>query len=380
MVDLILNEDYELVRKLARDFSEKVILPKNKIIENETIPREIYDELGKIGFTGVIIPHEYGGAGFDTLSYVIILEELARISPSVSVAMDVQNGLVEYPILTWGSDYLKNKYLPKLARGEWIGGYALTEPQAGSDAANVQLKAVKKGSEYILSGNKFFITNANHANVFIIFARTGQGPKRHEGITAFVVEKNYEGFHVGEDYRKLGVRGSSTAELVLDNVHVPEENILGEMGKGFYIAMNTLNMGRIGIGAQALGIAQASLEKSIEYMKQREAFGKKLADFEGLQFQIAEISTDVEAARLLIYDAAMRADKNLPLIKEASMAKYFSSKVAMDASRFAIQVHGGYGFIEDFDVERYYRDAKITEIYEGTTEIQKIVIARELLK
>ena len=294
--------------------------------------------------------------------------------------MDVQNGLVEYPILTWGSDYLKNKYLPKLARGEWIGGYALTEPQAGSDAANVQLKAEKKGSEYILSGNKFFITNANHANVFIIFARTGQGPKRHEGITAFVVERNYEGFHVGEDYRKLGVRGSSTAELVLDNVHVPEENILGEMGKGFYIAMNTLNMGRIGIGAQALGIAKASLEKSIEYMKQREAFGKKLADFEGLQFQIAEISTDVEAARLLIYDAAMRADKNLPLIKEASMAKYFSSKVAMDASRFAIQVHGGYGFIEDFDVERYYRDAKITEIYEGTTEIQKIVIARELLK
>lgn len=377
---MILKEDYQLIRNLARNFAEKYIAPMNKTIEEKTIPRSIYDELGKIGFTGVIIPQEYGGSGFDTLSYVIILEELARVSPSVSVAMDVQNGLVEYPIYTWGSEELKKKYLPKLCSGEHIGGYALTEPQAGSDAANVQLKAEKSGDEYILNGSKFFITNANHASVFIVFARTSIEKKRHEGITAFVVERDTDGFKIGEDYRKLGVRGSSTAELVFENVRVPESNMLGELGKGFYIAMNTLNMGRIGIGAQALGIAQASLEKSIEYMKQREAFGKKIADFQGLQFSLSDIATQLEAARLLVYDAAMRADNHLPLIKEASMAKYYSSKVAMDASRFAVQVHGGYGFIEDFDVERYYRDAKITEIYEGTSEIQKLVIAREILK
>ncbi len=377
---MILKEDYQLIRNLARNFAEKYIAPMNKTIEEKTIPRNLYDELGKIGFTGVIIPQEYGGSGFDTLSYVIILEELARISPSVSVAMDVQNGLVEYPIFTWGSEYLKKKYLPKLCSGEYIGGYALTEPQAGSDAANVQLKAERQGDEYILNGSKFFITNANHAKVFVVFARTSIEKKRHEGITAFVVERDTDGFKVGEDYKKLGVRGSSTAELVLENVIVPEENMLGEIGKGFYIAMNTLNMGRIGIGAQALGIAQASVEKSIEYMKQREAFGKKIAEFQGLQFTLSEIATQLEAARLLVYDAAMRADNHLPLIKEASMAKYYSSKVAMDASRFAVQVHGGYGFIEDFDVERFYRDAKITEIYEGTSEIQKLVIARELLK
>lgn len=377
---MILKEDYQLIRNLARNFGEKYIAPLNKVIEEKTIPRNLYDELGKIGFTGVIIPQEYGGSGFDTLSYVIILEELARVSPSVSVAMDVQNGLVEYPIFTWGSEELKRKYLPKLCSGEYIGGYALTEPQAGSDAANVQLKAEKYGDEYILNGSKFFITNANHASVFVVFARTSVEKKRHEGITAFVVERNIDGFKIGEDYKKLGVRGSSTAELVFENVRVPESSMLGEMGKGFYIAMNTLNMGRIGIGAQALGIAQASVEKSIEYMKQREAFGKKIAEFQGLQFSIAEIVTQLEAARLLVYDAAMRADNHLPLIKEASMAKYYSSKVAMDASRFAVQVYGGYGFIEDFDVERYYRDAKITEIYEGTSEIQKLVIARELIK
>jgi len=377
---VILKEDYQLIRNLARNFAEKYIVPLNRTIEEKTIPRTLYDELGKIGFTGVIIPQEYGGSGFDTLSYVIILEELARISPSVSVAMDVQNGLVEYPIYTWGSENLKRKYLPKLCSGEYIGGYALTEPQAGSDAANVQLKAEKHGDEYILNGSKFFITNANHASVFIVFARTSTEKKRHEGITAFVVEKNKAGFKIGEDYKKLGVRGSSTAELVFENVIVQEENMLGELGKGFYIAMNTLNMGRIGIGAQALGIAQASVDKSIDYMKQREAFGKKIAEFQGLQFTLSEIVTQLEAARFLVYDAAMRADNNLPLIKEASMAKYYSSKVAMDASRFAVQVHGGYGFIEDFDVERYYRDAKITEIYEGTSEIQKLVIARELLK
>jgi len=377
---VILKEDYQLIRNLARNFGEKYIAPLNKVIEEKTIPRNLYDELGKIGFTGVIIPQEYGGSGFDTLSYVIILEELARISPSVSVAMDVQNGLVEYPIFTWGSEELKKKYLPKLCTGEYIGGYALTEPQAGSDAANVHLKAEKYGDEYILNGSKFFITNANHASVFVVFARTSVEKKRHEGITAFVVERNIDGFKIGEDYKKLGVRGSSTAELVFENVRVPESSMLGEMGKGFYIAMNTLNMGRIGIGAQALGIAQASVEKSIEYMKQREAFGKKIAEFQGLQFSIAEIVTQLEAARLLVYDAAMRADNHLPLIKEASMAKYYSSKVAMDASRFAVQVYGGYGFIEDFDIERYYRDAKITEIYEGTSEIQKLVIARELIK
>lgn len=377
---MILKEDYQLIRNLARNFAEKYISPMNKTIEEKTIPRSIYDELGKIGFTGVIIPQEYGGSGFDTLSYVIILEELARVSPSVSVAMDVQNGLVEYPIFTWGSEELKKKYLPKLCSGEYIGGYALTEPQAGSDAANVQLKAEKSGDEYILNGSKFFITNANHASVFVVFARTSIEKKRHEGITAFMVERNTDGFKIGEDYRKLGVRGSSTAELMFENVRVPESSMLGELGKGFYIAMNTLNMGRIGIGAQALGIAQASLEKSIEYMRQREAFGKKIAEFQGLQFSLSDIATELEAARLLVYDAAMRADNHLPLIKEASMAKYYSSRVAMDASRFAVQVHGGYGFIEDFDVERYYRDAKITEIYEGTSEIQKLVIAREILK
>ncbi|MEL9998762.1 MAG: acyl-CoA dehydrogenase [Thermoplasmata archaeon] len=377
---LFLSEEHQLIRNLARNFSEKHIAPINKKIENETIPKELYSELGKIGFTGVIIPQEYGGAGFDTLSYVIILEELARISPSVSVAMDVQNGLVEYPIYKWGNEDQKRKYLPKLCSGNYIGAYALTEPQAGSDAANIQLKAEKDGDEYVLNGNKFFITNANHANIFIVFGRTSKGQKRHEGITAFIVEKGLSGFKIGEDYKKLGVRGSSTAELLFEDVRVPKENILGEIGKGFYIAMNTLNMGRIGIGAQALGIAQASLEKSIEYMKQREAFGKKIGEFQGLQFQLSDIATRVEAARLLVYDAAMRADSNLPLIKEASMAKYFASKVAMDASRFAVQVHGGYGFIEDFDVERFYRDAKITEIYEGTSEIQKLVIAREILK
>lgn len=377
---MLLSEEHQLIRNVARNFAEKHIAPINRIIEEKTIPRELYTELGKIGFTGVIIPPEYGGAGFDTLSYVIILEELARVSPSVSVAMDVQNGLVEYPILTWGSEYLKKKYLSKLCTGEYIGAYALTEPQAGSDAANVQLKAEKVGDEYVLNGSKFFITNANHAHVFVVFARTSIGAKRHEGITAFVIERDYDGFKIGEDYRKLGVRGSSTAELVFENVRVSEENILGEIDKGFYIAMNTLNMGRIGIGAQALGIAQASIEKSIEYMKQREAFGKKLAEFQGLQFQLSEIATKLEAARLLVYDAAQRADRKMPLIKEASMAKYFASVVAMESSRFAVQVHGGYGFIEDFDVERYYRDAKITEIYEGTSEIQKIVIAREILK
>ncbi len=376
----ILEIDYQLIRNMTKEFVQKNIVPSIKKIEKERASKEFLKKLGEQGFMGVTVPQQYGGSGLDILSYAIILEEISKASPSICVIMDVHDGLVEYPIIVNGTDEQKSKYLPLLSSAEMIGAYALTEPAAGSDVAGMQSRATRDGDYYYISGTKTFITNAGIADLFVTFARTSVGTRRSDGITAFIVERNSENIEIGPDFEKMGIRGSYTNEITMNNVKVHKSQILGKEGDGFKIAMAALNMGRIGIGSQALGIAEAMLEKMISYSMERQAFEKHLSEMEAIQFDIAEIATKIEAAKLLVYRAAELYDQKKDVRKEASMAKYYASSVAVEASRLAVQIYGGYGYIEDFDIERYYRDAKVTEIYEGTSEIQKLVIARELLK
>jgi butyryl-CoA dehydrogenase len=375
-----LTDEQRMIQETAREFADHEIAPVADRHNREgKFPLEIVKKLGKMGFLGMAVPEQYGGTDAGNLSLVMALEEVNRVCASTGVTMSVQNSLVNAPLLHWGSDYLKNHYLPKLATGEHLGAYALSEPGSGSDAAGLVTSAVRDGDEYVLNGTKNFITTGAEADVVLVMARTDTSHKTR-GITAFIVEAGTPGYAVGKKEEKLGLRASSTVQLIFEDARVPAANVLGEVGQGFKIAMHTLDGGRIGIAAQGVGIAQACLDASVKYAGEREAFDQPIGRFQAIQFKIADMAMRIEAARLLVYNAARLKDQGHPHGKEAAMAKLFASETANSAAREAVQIHGGAGYLEDFPVERFFRDARITEIYEGTSEIQRIVIARHVLK
>ncbi len=378
-MDFKLSEEHELFRRTAREFAQKELEPRAKEFEDKhEVSPEILQKLGELGYLGLAVPEEYGGVGADALSYVIVMEELSKACASTSTAVSVQNSLVEFPIVEFGTEEQKRKYLPKLATGEWFGAFGLTEPEAGSDAAGMKTTAVRDGDFYVLNGTKRFITNAAFAHVFIVFALTDPAAG-NKGVSCFIVERGTPGFTVGSEEDKMGIRGTSTCELFFEDCRVPAENLLGEENKGFKIAMLTLDAGRIGIAAQALGIAEAALEESVKYAQERIAFGKPLAAFQAIQFKLADMKAQIEAARWLVYHAAWKKDQGEDYILESSLAKLYAAEIASKVADEAVQIHGGYGYIRDYKVERLYRDARITRIYEGTSEIQKLIIARQLL-
>jgi len=379
-VQFTLSDEQRMIQETARDFANNEIAPVADRHNREgKFPLEIVKRLGKMGFLGMSVPEEYGGTGAGNLALVVALEEINRVCASTGVTMSVQNSLVNAPILHWGNEDIKRKFLPRLATGEHLGAYALSEPGSGSDAAGLVTSAVKDGNDYILNGTKNFITTGAEADVVLVLARTDTSHKTR-GITAFVIERGTRGFTVGKKEDKLGLRASSTVQLIFEDARVPAAHVLGEVGSGFKIAMHTLDGGRIGIAAQGVGIAQACLDASIKYAGEREAFDQPIGKFQAIQFKIANMAMRVEAARLLVYNAARLKDEGKPHGMEAAMAKLFASEAANDAARDAVQIHGGAGYLEDFPVERFFRDARITEIYEGTSEIQRIVIARHVLK
>lgn len=375
-----LTEEQKMIQQTAREFAQSEIAPSAvERDKNEEFPTEIVKKLGELGFMGMNIPEEYDGAGLDTISYVLAMIEISKVDASVGVIMSVNNSLVNYGLEKYGSEYIKETYLKPLARGDKLGAFALSEPEAGSDATQQKTFAKKDGNYYILNGTKNWITNGQSADYYLVMAQTDP-EKRHKGITAFLVEKGWEGFEHGKREDKLGIKSSDTCSLIFEDCKVPEENVIWEVGKGFNFAMNTLNGGRYGISGQAVGIAEASLESALKYSKQRKAFGTEISNHQAIQFKLADMATKIEAAKLLTLQAASLKDSGKPYIKEASMAKLYSSKVAVECALEAIQIHGGYGYVREYLVERFLRDAKITEIYEGTSEIQKIIIARKLLK
>jgi alkylation response protein AidB-like acyl-CoA dehydrogenase len=379
-MDFKLNEEQRYIQQTAREFAQKEIAPSSfERDRNGVFPDNIIKLLGELGFMGMMVSPEWGGAGLDTISYTLAIEEISKVDASIGVIMSVNNSLVCYGIERFGTNQQKEKYLKPLAMGEKLGAFCLSEPEAGSDATEQRTTAERDGEFYILNGMKNWITNGTKANYYLVQASTDKS-KGYKGITTFIIERDFNGIEIGKKEDKLGIRSSDTCSIGLNNVRVPKENILGEEGIGFKIAMETLNGGRIGIAAQALGIAQASLEASVKYSKERKAFDAPISNLQAIQFKLAEMSTKIEAARLLIWKAAKLKDENQKFIKEASEAKLFASHTAVECALEAIQIHGGYGYVREYLVERYLRDAKITEIYEGTSEIQKIVIARELLK
>lgn len=379
-MDFAFTKEQEMVRKVMREFAEKEVAPKAKEIDiTEEFPWDTVRKMAKNDMMGIPYPKEYGGAGGDYISYIIAVEELSRACATTGVILSAHTSLGSFPIYQWGTEEQKQKYLVPLAKGEKLGAFGLTEPNAGTDAAGQQTIAVLDGDNYILNGSKIFITNGGKADIYIIFAMTDKS-KGTKGISAFIVEKDFPGFSIGKIEEKMGIRASSTAELVFEDCIVPKENLLGKEGQGFKMAMATLDGGRIGIAAQALGIAQAALDEVIKYVKERQQFGRPLSKFQGLQWYIADMATRVSAARHLVYNAAWRKQNNLTYSMEASMAKLYASETAMYVSTKAVQIFGGYGFTKDYPVERFMRDAKITEIYEGTSEVQKMVIAANLLK
>jgi len=375
-----LTEEQLAVRAAARDFAEKELLPG--VIERDNaqqFPAEQIKMMGELGFMGMMVDPKYGGGGMDTVSYVLAMEEISKVDASASVVMSVNNSLVCWGLEHFGSEEQKQKYLPKLASGQQIGAFCLSEPEAGSDATSQRTTAEDKGDHYLLNGTKNWITNGNSASVYLVMAQTDP-EKKHKGINCLIVERDYEGFVVGKKEDKLGIRGSDTHSLMFTDVKVPKENRIGEDGFGFTLAMKSLNGGRIGIASQALGIAAGSLERSIAYAKERKAVGKEIAQHQAIQFKIADMATKVEAARLLCLKAAMLKDRKEDYSQASAMAKLYASQVAMENAVEAVQIHGGYGFVKEYHVERFMRDAKITQIYEGTSEIQKIVISRNVLK
>lgn len=378
-MDFALSEEHRLVQQTARDFATREILPVASQLDAEhRFPAEIVRGLAELGLMGVMVPEEYGGAGMDNVAYVLAMEEVARACASTAAIMSVNNSLVCDPILRYGTEEQKRRYLPVLASGREIGCYCLTEPQAGSDAASLQTTARLDGDGWVLNGTKVFVTNAREAWVFIVYARTEPeaGPR---GISAFIVERDHPGISVGKVERKMGLLASSTCEVLLQDCRVPRDNLLGARGEGFKVALATLDGGRIGIAAQAVGIARAALEESVAYARERRQFGRPIAEFQAIQWKIADMATRIDAARLLTLRAAWLRDQGKRCTAEASMAKLFASETAMFAAHQGVQIFGGYGYIKDYPVERYFRDAKITEIYEGTSEIQRLVIARNLL-
>jgi butyryl-CoA dehydrogenase len=379
-VQFALTEEQRMIQQTAREFAEREIAPAADRHNREgKFPLEIVKKLGQMGFLGMVIPEPYGASYAGNLALVVALEEVNRACASTGVTMSVHNSLVSAPIVHWGGEDLKRKYLPRLATGEILGAYALSEPGSGSDAAGLVTSAVRDGGDFVLNGTKNFITTGAEADIVIVMARTDTSQKTR-GITAFVVEKGTPGFGIGKKEDKMGLRASSTVQMVFEDARVPASQVLGEVGSGFKIAMHTLDGGRIGIAAQAVGIAQACLEASVKYAEEREAFDQPIGKFQAVQWKIANMATRIEAARLLVYNAAHLKDEGMTHGKEAAMAKLFASETANEAAREAVQIHGGAGYLEDFPVERYFRDARITEIYEGTSEIQRIVIARHLLK
>lgn len=379
-MDFNLTEEQIAVRDAARDFAEKELLPGVIERDNEQrFPAEEVKKMGQLGFLGMMVDPQYGGGGMDSVSYVLAMEEISKIDASASVCMSVNNSLVCWGIEHFGTEEQKRKYLPKLATGEQIGAFCLSEPEAGSDATSQRTTAEDKGDHYLLNGTKNWITNGNSASVYLVVAQTDV-EKKHKGINCLIVERSMEGFVVGKKEDKLGIRGSDTHSLMFTDVKVPKENRIGEDGFGFTFAMNTLNGGRIGIAAQALGIASGALERSVAYAKERKAFGQEIAKHQAIQFKLAEMATKVEAARLLCLKAAKLKDAKEDYSQASAMAKLFASETAMENAIEAVQIHGGYGYVKEYHVERFMRDAKITQIYEGTSEIQKIVISRNLLK
>jgi alkylation response protein AidB-like acyl-CoA dehydrogenase len=379
-MDFALTDDQRRLRDAAREFAESELGEKiAPYDERHEFPHEIVRRLGGLGFLGALVPPEYGGAGLDYVSYALVVEELNRGDASVGITMWAHNSLCTNHIALFGSTALKDRYLPRLARGEVLGAWGLTEPGSGSDAAALRSRADLRGEEWVLNGSKAFITNASVAGVAVVMARTDP-EKASRGISAFVLERDTPGFTAGKPYRKLGLHASDTAELIFEDARVPAANLCGDRGLGFVNAMQVLEGGRIAMAAMAVGIAQAAVDQAVKYMRQRSAFGKTLAEFNGLQGMIAELVTDVEAARLLTLQAAYLKDQGRPAMHAAAMAKLFASETAMRAATKAVQIHGGAGYITEFPVERIFRDAKLTEIGEGTSEIQRLVIAREILQ
>ena len=379
-MDFSTTKTQQLFLQMIREFAEKEVKPlAAEIDDEERFPAETVEKMARLGIMGIPVPKEYGGAGGDNVLYTMAVEELSRVCATTGVVVSAHTSLCCAPIMEHGTEEQKRKYLPKLASGEWIGAFGLTEPNAGTDASAQQTTAVREGDHYVLNGNKIFITNASAANVFIIMAMTdkSQGTR---GISAFIVERDFPGFSVGKKEKKLGIRGSATCELIMENCIVPAENLLGKEGKGFSIAMKTLDGGRIGIASQALGIAQGAMDETVKYTKERKQFGKPIAKFQNTQFQMADLETRIQAARLLVRRAAWKKDRKESYSADAAMAKLFAAETAMDMTTKAVQFHGGYGYTREYPVERMMRDAKITEIYEGTSEVQRMVIAGQLFK
>lgn len=375
-----LTEEQLMIKQAARDFAQNELKPG--VIErdeHQKFPAEQVKQLGELGFLGMMVSEKYNGSGMDAVSYVLVMEELSKVDASASVVVSVNNSLVCYGLENYGSEFQKEKYLKPLAAGQQIGAFCLSEPEAGSDATSQQTTAEDKGDYYLLNGTKNWITNGGTASTYLVIAQTDRA-LRHKGINAFIVEKGMEGFTVGPKENKLGIRGSDTHSLMFNDVKVPKENRIGEEGFGFKFAMKTLEGGRIGIAAQALGIAAGAFELAAAYAKERKTFGKPIAEHQAIAFKLADMATSIEAARLLVYKAAWLKDQGLPYVMAGSMAKLYASKVAMDVTIEAVQIHGGYGFVKEYHVERLMRDAKITQIYEGTSEIQKMVISREIIK
>jgi len=375
-----LTEEQTMIQEMARDFAQAEIAPSAiERDKNSVFPTEIIKKMAELGLMGMMVDPKYDGAGMDTVSYCLAMMEISKVDASVGVIMSVNNSLVTFGLEKWGSEFIKEKYLKPLARGEKLGAFALSEPEAGSDATQQQTNAIKDGDHWVINGMKNWITNGESADYYIVMAQTDK-EKKHHGITAFLVEKGTPGFEHGVPEDKLGIKSSDTCSLTFTDCRVPEENVIWEVGKGFSFAMNTLNGGRYGIASQAVGIAQASLEAAIKYAKVRKAFGTEIANHQAIQFKIADMATRTEAAKLLTLQAAALKDEGKPYIKEASMAKLFASETAVKNALEAIQIHGGYGYVREYKVERFLRDAKITEIYEGTNEIQRIIIGRQLLR
>ncbi len=377
-----LSEEQSLIRDTVREFAESEIGPSAaQRDEEERFDRSLmFDSLAELGLTGIVFPEEYGGAGADYLSYAIAVEELSRVCASTGVTLSAHLSLGANPIYLFGTESQKQQFLVPLATGEKMGAFGLTEPSAGSDAGSTKTTAVRDGDDWLLNGSKIFITNGGEAEIYVVLARTDKDAKKHHGISAFIVEKGTEGFSFGKKEQKLGIRSSPTMEIVFENCRIPADNLLGEEGQGFKVAMKTLDGGRIGIGSQAIGIAQGALEQAVAYAKERKQFDKPIAAFQGISFQLADMATQIEAARLMVYNAAYRASAGLSYSQASAMAKLMASETAMKVSTQAVQILGGYGYSREFPVERMMRDAKITEIYEGTSEIQRLVIGTALTR
>jgi butyryl-CoA dehydrogenase len=375
-----LTEEQRMIQDTAREFARKEVLPKAaELDENSRFPEELIRQMAELGFMGIAVPEEYGGAGMDNVCYAIAMEEISRACASTGVIMSVNNSLACDPILKFGSEEVKREYLVPMASGKTLGCFGLTEPGAGSDAGSQKTTAVRDGDFYVVDGTKNFITNAPQADTCILFAMTDKA-KAHKGITAFVVDMKSKGVSLGKHEKKMGIRASATSSIIFEEVRVPAKNRLGNEGDGFKVAMHTLDGGRIGIAAQAIGIARASLEDALSYSKDRKQFGQAICDFQAIQWMLADIATEIDAARLLTWRAAWMKDRKMRHSKESSMAKLYASEMAMRAAVKGVQIHGGYGYINEYPAERHFRDAKITEIYEGTSEIQRLVISAALLK